>query len=531
MRAIHWIRSRQEGRELAYWLSFVFFDSKDRSWNNRLYLIYLVLFFGIWWFMALVWFAEAGAFLLTTLSPSNPISLAVALELISLLLWFVVSFIQAARRSPVTFSEEDAFLICQMPLDPRQIVLRWLPMPWVKSLLPFALVALVLGFSVAEATLPSGGTTGQDLLEYARVGSRALLVLAPFHLTVLTLNWAMGIWFMKRQRQVKALVLPLAYFLLGMLSFVSGILAPFGVGLPALAMVTGGLRVGFGWETLGPVLLSSGLTAVVSVLILFFVSTHFSPSLAAQETKEQATLQNLRRYGFVNQAKEIHDQSRLHLDRKSIWLPAWQGGAAMLWKDVLQYCRTLDVSSIFDLLFFVGSAVGLVYLPNLSGRILLIVTWALQASKFSTHRLRQDLTRWITLKQLPVKPQEWILYDLAFACGAILLMSVIGLAAGSALAGRSALGEVLALPGMIASIAGVAAQDIFRNSRTNLLMSGQAPDVSEVGVIIGALCAGIPVLIYGGVPGLAGILIAFLASVLMGWLALSAAVKAYRSIR
>ncbi len=108
MNAVNWVRSRQESAELSYWSSFVFFNPKDRSFNNRIYLVYLLAFFSIWWFIVMIWFSEAGAFLLRTISPINPISPAVALELSALLIWFLVSFFQSLRRSPVKFSEEDS---------------------------------------------------------------------------------------------------------------------------------------------------------------------------------------------------------------------------------------------------------------------------------------------------------------------------------------------------------------------------------------------------------------------------------------
>ena len=40
MQATHWIRSRQEESELAYWLSIVAYDRRDRSFNNRIYFLY-----------------------------------------------------------------------------------------------------------------------------------------------------------------------------------------------------------------------------------------------------------------------------------------------------------------------------------------------------------------------------------------------------------------------------------------------------------------------------------------------------------
>jgi hypothetical protein len=37
LKALHWLRSRQEERELAYWFALVYYDHRDRSFNNRAY--------------------------------------------------------------------------------------------------------------------------------------------------------------------------------------------------------------------------------------------------------------------------------------------------------------------------------------------------------------------------------------------------------------------------------------------------------------------------------------------------------------
>ncbi len=535
MRAIHWIRSRQESREISYWLSFVFFDAKDRSLNNRIYLVYLVAFFSIWWFMVLIWFAKAGAFLLTTFSPSQPMAFVVSLELAVLLIWFIVSFIQSLRRSPVSFSEEDAYLVCQMPLNPRKAVLRWLAMPWVKSLIPFLVFALILGFSLAETNLAPGERTGHSLLEYARVGLRALLVIVPIHLTLFTLNGSVGIWLMKHQRKMKALFLPVTSFLIITLVFLSGIIASFTGELPMplqtlSTVMTTSLQVGFSSGDMGMPLLLGWLAAAFLIFVLVTVSTNFSLSLAAQETAMQSKIKDLQRYGFSSQANDIRTQKRLGIERKATWFPAWCGAKAMFWKDILQYFRTFDSSTAFNFVYFISIMTGLVFIPNLSGRIFLILTWTLQAGKFLTERLHQDLTHWTIIKQLPIKSQKWILYDLLFASCVLLLMSLVGLTAGSVLSHKVVLREALALPGMIATVAGISAGDIFRNSRINLLINGRAPGVSEIGVIMGTICAGIPVVIFSVVPGLAGMLIAFLASLCIGGYAISAAINAYRVI-
>ncbi len=109
MRAIHWIRSRQESEELSYWLSIVSYNPKDHSFSNRMYLVYLLVFFSIWWFIALVWFANTGGMLLTMLFPGAEMAGAVALELLVLLIWFLTVLFMALRRSPAAFLKKTLY--------------------------------------------------------------------------------------------------------------------------------------------------------------------------------------------------------------------------------------------------------------------------------------------------------------------------------------------------------------------------------------------------------------------------------------
>lgn len=535
MRAIQWIRFRQESEELSYWTSFVYFDPKDRSFNSRLYLVYLLVFFSVWWFIVMIWFADAGAMLMTAIYPSSPVSLAVALVLVVLLVWFVVSMIQSLRRSPVEFSGEDAYLVCQMPLNPQWLVLRWLAMPWFKSLVLFLLLAIVLGFSLAQTGLVESGITGQDLGGYFRLGSRAVLVMVPLHLALYALNWVLGIWFMKHQRKMGALLVVFALCLVVLASLGFGIAATFNVDLPggfkALGSVMAdGLRIGFSEGSLGNVLMAHWAAALIALVILFFAAKGFSSSRAAQETRAGVLLRNLRRYGFVEQAQEKKVQLRLKLDRRAVWLPAWQRTPAFVWKDVLQSWRTVKLATVFTLLGFLGMASGMAILPGLSGRMLLILTWTLQASTFLTDRVRQDLAQWAIVRQLPIEHQRWIAADLVLSGGIVMLISLVGLGLGGLITGQFPLVEALTLPGMIAAVAGVSISVVFRNARVDLLMSGQATGVNEFGVIGGAICAATPLIIYGWLPGLVGALSAVLASGLIGYLALNIAMSSYRSI-
>ncbi len=45
-RALHRLRTRQETSELRYWLFLSAYDLQDKSLSNKLYLVYLLVFYG-----------------------------------------------------------------------------------------------------------------------------------------------------------------------------------------------------------------------------------------------------------------------------------------------------------------------------------------------------------------------------------------------------------------------------------------------------------------------------------------------------
>ncbi len=498
-------------------------------------MLYVMVFFSVWWFIVMAWFAEAGAFLLQTIRPADPISLAVALELAVLVVWFVVSAVLSLRRSPIKFTEEDSFLICQMPVSPQWLVLRWMVLPWVKNLLPFLLFTVVLAFSVANTGLGLGDMTGQMFFDYFRVGIRSMLVIVPIHLALYTFNWALGTWAMKTGRKTATLLLSSLFLLIIAAAMIAGIAGLLGfeftgflstVTMAVPEMLSAGLSTG---PLTGPLI---GAWAVVAgaLGVLFFAAHKFSPGSAAEETKSELLIRNLRRYGFGDQAREKKLEKRLGLSRRWAWQPAWGGAGALVWKDIVQTGRRINLGTIFTLLTFFSTAVGLVFLPSLGGRMLLILTWTLQASKFLSTRFRQDLAHWVILRQLPIKHQDVVLADGGLSGVVILLASLAGVMTGAVLSGNSLWNALLALPGMIAAVAGVSFSVISRNARIDLLMTGQAPGVSEFGVLGAAICAAIPVVLYTSLPGAVGTVMGCLSSLVIGYLALKAAAGAYRTI-
>ena len=68
--AINFLRGRQEKSDLRYWLSIVNYDPEERTFSNRIYLVYLIIFFTIWIFITLVY---AATFLLKYFPITGPI--------------------------------------------------------------------------------------------------------------------------------------------------------------------------------------------------------------------------------------------------------------------------------------------------------------------------------------------------------------------------------------------------------------------------------------------------------------------------
>ncbi len=83
---------------------------------------------------------------------------------------------------------------------------------------------------------------------------------------------------------------------------------------------------------------------------------------------------------------------------------------------------------------------------------------------------------------------------------------------------------------MIFSMAGASAAVIFRHARIDLLMEGQTPGINEFGVLLVALTAGIPVLIYSFVPGWQGVVFGVMASLFIAEIATEFFRKAYKAI-
>src|SRR5512140_2397619 len=67
LRAVWLVRSRVLQGDLKFWLVVAGYDTRTSSFNNRLYLVYVVIFFALWIFMVLTLLADFAARFLKSL--------------------------------------------------------------------------------------------------------------------------------------------------------------------------------------------------------------------------------------------------------------------------------------------------------------------------------------------------------------------------------------------------------------------------------------------------------------------------------
>lgn len=532
MKAVHWVRARQEERELAYWLSLVAYEHRDRSFNNRVYLLYLILFFGAWIFAVLLFFASGGVLFLQWMDLTDPVRAAVFLEVLLLSLWGVYGFWQALRRSPIVFSEQDETLLCQTPINRRHVAIRWLLMPWLKSALPFWLAAVTLGFSVAEAALP-GAMSASRIPEYVMYGLHAWLVILPIHGALFFLQWAVGVIRLQkdhRRRGLAWLVMPVVMVFFVLLAYCAfnpvSILFPPHSGLPAALLFP--FQTAFSGDSVTAATLAGSLFALAALAMLYRVSGSLSLSRAAQETRLTEMLNSAQRYGFAAISADIQTRQRLGVMRKPTRLPAISGAGALVWKDIVQFERSFQLSSLFIWGQIFVLMLGLSFLSQPGSYALLIAVWVILTGQTSAARLRSDLANYVLTRQLPVSHRHFLLYETALTCLLAILISLAGLAAGSIIFSTPLTPIVVLIPGMIATTAGLAVFDVIRQSRDHLLMNGSVPQVSAGGMILGVIAAGVPILIQVLLPGPVGLILSILLSLGLAWLAFNLAVTTFR---
>ena len=516
IRPIHWLRSRQETSELDYWLTFVAYDQKDHTFLNRVYLLYLFLFFILWFFVVLVFFALVGSKVLVFLNESNTAQAAAFIELIVLAAWNLVMSFQSTRRSPLIFSEQDQSLVCQTPLDRRKLVLRWMWMPWLKSAVVFWLLALMLGFSVAETCIPAA-SLAENFFTYVHYGIKAWTHLLPVQLLFFILQWVFGVLRLQKGRQRNWIMAPVlaaaAIFLISaLLTIIPGsqsLLEAFAS--PFQNTLMNGMII----QASSISILYSLAACLIALFILYTVSAGFHLGQAAFETAEVEMMQSAARYGF----SDVVDRRRLqdHLEKKKSHSDTVfpSGPLAVLKKNFLQETRDFNWKIFFQLFSIFAITLGLPFLSNFWSRSLALLFWVVQIASFSVFRLRSDLACWTVAQQLPVDKKKLLILDLLGRWLLELILCTAALGLSSILNPASAFSLLLILPGLLATISFAAALDVLRRSSSDRLLVGSVPDTGTQGILFGLIGVFIPVFLLSAGSSAFGVLLSAGLSILI----------------
>lgn len=528
MKALHWLRSRQEENELGYWLSFVAYDQKDRSLINKAYLLYLLIFFFFWFMTVFFFFAKIGGIALSFLNPDQAANTAVMIEWGVLIIWNLFGLYKSSRKSPIVFSETDQGLVCQTPVSRRALVLRWLWMPWIKNALLFWIMALVLGFSVAELHFASADFANA-FFNYVSFGIRAMLQIIPIHLVFFVFQWVVGVTRLYKNDHRDWIIFPaltLGLIPLGILIFSNTFFFYFGTTPLNLFMNPEYIS---GMDS-SPLLL--GISAALLMLVLLFsVSRHFNLSRAAQETSELEMLTSAAKYGFTDLVEQRRLQNRLSSKRKIDLTAKHKGSAALAWRNRIQSTRGWNWKQIFPLLTVFSISLGLPFIPGLVNKLLALFFLVLQIGPIMIQRLRGDLACWPILQQLPLRKPQILVRDLIAGFPILLAAGLLGLGFSVILSKNLAFNFVIIFPGLLAIISLTAAIDILRKSKSDLLINGNVPSVGTQGVILGVIGTAVPVWVASTFIGLPGMVFSTIVSLAITWIYYKFAVFSFKNIK
>ncbi len=536
MHPIWTLYSRRIFSRLAYWLSALGYSLHDRSTNNRLYLVY----FCIFW---LVWVGAVFALIGSTLAgwlvilPYPPAQIASMLYQIILAGWGFVLLWQVTRRSPFVFTEEDVYLVCQVPASRRRIGFALFLHSWIWSVLPVLAGAVVLAFALVEIQLLQAGASFV-LGEYLLSSLRAASIIIPFHAALMALLWALGAYRLHPRhggwlRWVAPLVLLSVLMIVWLHPFLPGlpaILYPLRLPMDAAFGVAGTpWSAGLG---LCLVLLMMGMAA------LYLATRRMSLAQAARETSCRALIQAARSYGILNLAESLVLRQRLGSGRAPSKLLSSRGVGVLFEKDEVQSRRSLTLAHLINLLWIFGLNLGMFISPTWQMQLVCAGVWSLAVGSLATRRLRSDLARWWILRTLPVKASALLRAELRLPWTIVTCMGWL-CALLSPAPFPIKVFAALMIPFFAASVGFAAAFDILQRCQARTIMS---PSIAEENIpqvdIWGALLGIISVLAPLGLliaaatlPGSTGWgLGALILAAVLAWFNYRSAVRAFAGV-
>ncbi len=322
------VRSREMAAQLRFWTAIVGYDPRDRSTNQKIYLVYLVIFFSLWGIAVLALFADLGSLGLALVPGLSPQIAGVLVITTWLVAEAVLRGYASTKSSPFVFSQEDATQICQTPIDRRHVALIELFMDWLPAVIPILILSVVL--VIASLQIAEGGRVAwKELPFYWMVSIRMAIIVLPLHLSLMALDYALGALRLRGGQDIPA---------------IHWIALSFGLILISLALFNRKALELLLWPVIYPI--QSGfsgdnwvvgiilvlLLALAGVLLLYWFSPRLNLSRAAQESRFRGVSRQLSLLGDSRLTRQLKAQERLGIGHSPSRIPGLPGPWSLVWK-------------------------------------------------------------------------------------------------------------------------------------------------------------------------------------------------------
>jgi hypothetical protein len=499
--AVWMLRKKQVSSSVRYWLSIAGYDSRDRSLLGQIYLLYLVAFFSVWVLAVVFLFSN---FIVNTLAPlieALGITLStfiVSLATLLLFLWASYALYRALKISPIVFSEDDAYLLCQTPVNRRSVTFAWLFSQWPNSALPI----LAVTFTLAIALLEFDASKGTNILSLGGLVISALeplSVIMPLHLGLYSAIWVVGVLRLRQDTEtvtlmkfLRVIVVLLAAGLTAVL--LGSLVKPTSPGLieRGLLSLRFPMEAAFFQDRWSLGLTISSLFMITTLAILWLISDGLNLSMAAQETRKSQARVSAMKMGDFDRAREISDLDRLgamHTSSRILTLhPPW----LLVWKAGVQSMRNLTASRLWPWLLLLLVTIPLALPLNGSDLLWLAIYWTLLVGRKTTGKLREELGHWWLVDSLPLPAKRIVLQNLVLPISGVVSITWIAMWVGDLIGPSPSPIMLCAVPFTVVGMSLSTAYDLLRHANVRLLMDGRRPDFGPIGLVLALLCLAIP---------------------------------------
>ncbi len=491
--------SRRTFSSLAYWLSALGFNLRDKTASNRFYLLYFVFFWLCWVVVMFAFLGSAIAPFLRSLSPGQPAAAVIALLVYGFGLWEAYWLFTAGKMSPFVFPEEDAYLLCQTPVNRSLVALAWFTQGWFPNALPVAAFAGVLSFAIVESSI-TGPIILPTILVYFRHSLLAILLVLPLQLALQALAWSFGAWRLQfRSPSFWFRLAPIPVLLwLGLDRWGSyAYQNPVGAFLLPLRQP---LLAAFDRQSPGEwvvAMILCLLAAGLSLALLAATSRKMSLSLAAQETTRYAAIRTARLMMQFELAESLSGRQRRTASRPGHLISRSASTNILIGKDLQQFLRSISPLVLISWASLFAVSFGLFFPGNWAIQGFSLLYWVITLGTLATRRFRSDLARWWLLRSLPMGGGQVLVGELAAGVTLGVVAGWLALLFQVQLPNTFRVLAFFCLPLAAASVALAAANDILRRSKARTLMSPSigeenVPSLNLWGIVQAFVSAAIP---------------------------------------